>query len=263
MCFVSEDSVGNAITATRRILRGFPNSQHRPIIIDVGLKLPLIRLDERNRWNFGKADWEKFSETIDSTILRIPANASNYHRFLGLIIFSAKQSIPRGHRNVIIPGWSKESQELFDSFQETGNVETGKQLLKELDQNRRLELETKVESISFTRSSKKAWNLINRLSGKSSKSAAYDTVWKRGLLLNLSAIIPCRKALTLMMSILSDRCIQMEINGRNSSKRILNNGLPQSSRVFYTVYIPATFQTLDPGCMSTDDIDIAFQAKNF
>ena len=466
LCFVSKDSDGNAITATRRILRGFPNSQHRPIIIDVGLKLPLIRADERNRWNFGKADWEKFSQTIESTILRIPANASNYHRFVGLVISSAKQSIPRGHRNVIIPGWSKESQELFDSFQETGNVETGKQLLKELDQNRKLEWETKVESMSFTRSSKKAWNLINRLSGKSFKSkkiypvspnqiasqmisnskgvvsasqkrlvnqrymsnfrnsrhtstfaapfsmeevleaiaeiecgkapgqdnifndylkhlgpralkwlgklftniylsgrtpkewklakviaflkpnkpaddpanyrpisllsccfklferailtrirdvletaipktqagfqrnrnccdqvlaltnfielgfqkgmktgvvfvdlsAAYDTVWKRGLLLKLSVIIPCRKTLTLMMNMLSDRCIQVEINGKNSSKRILNNGLPQGSVLscflycLYTSDIPNTRSRL---FMYADDIAIAFQAKTF
>src|ERR1700744_1819987 len=43
LCFLSKDSNGQTIPATRRILKGFPNSQHRPIIINVGMKLPLIR----------------------------------------------------------------------------------------------------------------------------------------------------------------------------------------------------------------------------
>lgn len=98
-CQKSKDTDGNAIPATRRILKGFPNSQHRPIIIEVGLKIPIIRADKRNRWNFTKANWEIFSQLIEKTIFRIPAYASSYDRFVGLVTSAAKRSIQRGHRD--------------------------------------------------------------------------------------------------------------------------------------------------------------------
>lgn len=37
LCFLSKDSSRQTIPATRRIMKGFPNSQHRPIIINVGM----------------------------------------------------------------------------------------------------------------------------------------------------------------------------------------------------------------------------------
>lgn len=83
---------------------------------------------------------------------------------------AAIKSIPRGHRQSITPGWSDDCQNLFDEFQTTGNVETGKQLLRKLDENRKIEWEKKVSTVDFAKSSKKAWNLINRLTGKSSNS---------------------------------------------------------------------------------------------
>lgn len=85
LCFLSKNNDGSTQPATRRILRGFPNSQHRPIIIEIGLRVPLVRADKRNRWNFFKADWTKFAEIIDRTISRIPARASSYDGFVGLI----------------------------------------------------------------------------------------------------------------------------------------------------------------------------------
>lgn len=37
LCFVFTDSDGEAIPETRKIFHGFPNSQHRPVIIHVGM----------------------------------------------------------------------------------------------------------------------------------------------------------------------------------------------------------------------------------
>lgn len=42
-------------------------------------------------------------------------------------------------------------------------------------------------------------------------SAAYDTVRKPGLMLKLSRIIKCRRTLTVVMNILSDRIIQFHL----------------------------------------------------
>lgn len=348
----------------------------------------------------------------------------------------------------MIPGWSKECEELYDTFHQTGDVDTGKELLKQLDQNRRSQWESKMESVNFTRSSKKAWNLINRLSGKSPKdeklypvtpeqiasqlvknskgnvsptqkrrvnkqyainfynrqltssfsvpfsegeirnalneiecgkapgqdnvfpeylkrigpnavkwlnklfskiyqtgqipkqwkrakvitflkpnksaedpanyrpisllsccfklfertilsrlqdtmdngqcdqvisltnyielgfqkglktgvvfvdlTAANDTVWKRGLLMKLSAIIPCRTTLTLVTNMLSDRCFRVEMNGKKSNKRILNNGLPQGSVLscfFYCLYTSDIPNTRSRKFMYAADIAMAF-----
>lgn len=70
-------------------------------------------------------------------------------------------------------------------------------------------------------------------------SAAFDTVWKKGLMLKLSRIIPCRQTLTLLMNILSDRNFQVTLNGKLSHRRILNNGLLQGSVLssfLYSIY---------------------------
>ena len=42
--------------------------------------------------------------------------------------------------------------------------------MNKLDGNRKTEWETKMDSIDFAKSSKKAWNLIYRLTGKTSKN---------------------------------------------------------------------------------------------
>ena len=52
-------------------------------------------------------------------------------------------------------------------------------------------------------------------------SAAYDTVWKRGLIFKLSRIIPCRKTLSILVDMLSDQNFRVEINGKSSRKRTM------------------------------------------
>lgn len=97
-------------------------------------------------------------------------------------------------------------------------------------------------------------------------SAAFDTVWKRGLLLKLSRIIPCRLTLRLLMNILSDRNFQVTMNGKTSRMRILNNGLPQGSVLssfLYSLYTSDLPDTVSRKFIYADDIAIAFQSKSF
>lgn len=97
-------------------------------------------------------------------------------------------------------------------------------------------------------------------------SAAFDTVWKRGLMCKLSYILPCQATLTLLMNMLSDRKFQVDLNGKTSRNRVLNNGLPQGSVIscilycLYTSDIPEVQSRL---FIYADDIAIAFQAKTF
>lgn len=56
---------------------------------------------------------------------------------------------------------------MYDHFRETGDEQTGKELLKGLDRSRKEEWESKVSTLNFAKSSKKAWALLHRLNGKS------------------------------------------------------------------------------------------------
>lgn len=85
-------------------------------------------------------------------------------------------------------------------------------------------------------------------------------------MMKLSQIIPCRKTLTLLMNMVSDRSFQVTLNGKVSRKRIVNNGLPQGSVLscflycLYTNDLPRIQSRL---FIYADDIAIAYQAKSF
>jgi len=51
--------------ASHRILEDFPHSQHRPVVLEYDLKIALIRLIPKSRWNFRKANCTKFAKELD------------------------------------------------------------------------------------------------------------------------------------------------------------------------------------------------------
>ncbi len=61
-------------------------------------------------------------------------------------------------------------------------------------------------------------------------TAAYDTVWHRGLYLKLLKTLPDVKLVKFIMQLIQDRSFVLEIfNGLRSRKRKLRNGVPQGS----------------------------------
>ncbi|CAK1587557.1 unnamed protein product [Parnassius mnemosyne] len=164
--FTTCDINRTPLQTTRRILSDFPNSQHRPVLVEVGIKMPLTNSMPLPRWNFHKADWPKLSADMDAAIRWIPTCAENYKRFTKLIIATAKKSISRGYRKAYIPSWAEESEKLFDEYTRTGNHEIGDDLLKSLDGGRRNRWLDTVESMDFKASSRKDWRVLNGLAGK-------------------------------------------------------------------------------------------------
>jgi hypothetical protein len=63
---------GHPQPASCTVLDDFPHSQHRPSVIHIGLRLPVIRGMERRRWNFRKADWAEFTAATERSIPLIP-----------------------------------------------------------------------------------------------------------------------------------------------------------------------------------------------
>lgn len=167
LCFVSADSEGFPLHVTRKVLSSFPNSQHRPVILEVGIRIPLIASVPRPRWNFRKADWNSLKEQLDAAIRFIPPLVKNYERFTRLVINTAKKCIPRGYRKEYIPCWNEDSDRLFEEFRESEDPEIAKELLKSLDEARRMRWIETVESIDMTHSSRKGGSVIRKLGGAS------------------------------------------------------------------------------------------------
>lgn len=95
-------------------------------------------------------------------------------------------------------------------------------------------------------------------------SAAYDTVWKHGLLLKLARIIPCQFLLRYLGNSLGNRNFRVLLGNRVSKSRVLNNGLPQGSvlaSTLFNIYTHDLPSTLYNKFVYADDICIATQSK--
>ncbi|XP_063634857.1 uncharacterized protein LOC134805492 [Cydia splendana] len=116
------------------------------------------------RWNFQKADWPAYAAELDVCLRWIPPEPKNYERFRKLIKSIAKKHIPRGYRKNYIPCWNAETETLWNEFSETGDREVAHELIRSLDDARRMKWAQTVETMSFKHSSRKAWHTLNRLS---------------------------------------------------------------------------------------------------
>jgi hypothetical protein len=137
LSFVSVDHLGQPRTTTRTVLGNFPNSQHRPVALHIGIQLPQVKCTSKSRWDFRKADWSSFSATVDETIVRIPATPTIYERFVNILKTAAKRHIPRGFRNAYTPCWNPENEALLQQYENIGEPTTGKALLESLNSARR------------------------------------------------------------------------------------------------------------------------------
>ncbi|UYV73175.1 hypothetical protein LAZ67_10002087 [Cordylochernes scorpioides] len=97
-------------------------------------------------------------------------------------------------------------------------------------------------------------------------TAAYNTVWREGLLYKLSKIINCKNIIKLINNFLTNRKITVHLNNKKSRPRTLNNGLPQGSVLapllfnVYTADIPATNSQK---FLYADDIALLHQEQSF
>jgi len=52
LCFVSKDEEGSPLVTHKNVLTGFPHSQHRPVVIEIGIDIHYINSIPKPRWNF-------------------------------------------------------------------------------------------------------------------------------------------------------------------------------------------------------------------
>uniref|UniRef100_H3BBV6 Endonuclease/exonuclease/phosphatase domain-containing protein n=1 Tax=Latimeria chalumnae TaxID=7897 RepID=H3BBV6_LATCH len=142
-------------------------SQHRPSFIHIGFQLPIVRSSNKLRWNFRKANWEKYSNTLEQSIIVIPSRNipidEAYRRFCMANFKAAGAAIPCGYRPVYIPCLNAECEALLKQYELSGDPDLADHVIESLDEARRARWEEAMESLDFTRSSWKSWNLIHRL----------------------------------------------------------------------------------------------------
>jgi hypothetical protein len=135
---VTTNNNDESLQTSRCVLNGFPHSQHRPVLITVGIQIPLSHTIQKPRWNFQKANWKKFQNQVEQTARWIPPTCNNYQRFVGAIkSAAAKKSIPRSFRKEYTTCWSSTTNNLYEKYQISPNPDTADELLKSLNSSRR------------------------------------------------------------------------------------------------------------------------------
>ena len=66
---------------------------------------------------------------------------------------------------------------------------------------------------------------------------AYDRVWRKGLLMKMNRLGVHGKMLKWIHAFLSDRTVETVIDGTTSSKKTLEEGLPQGSSLSCTLFL--------------------------
>ena len=98
-------------------------------------------------------------------------------------------------------------------------------------------------------------------------TAAYDTIWHRGLHLKLLRIIPDRHMVGFIMEMLSNRSFVVHTNdGQRSRLRIMKNGVPQGSvlsPMLFNIYISDLPETTSRKYGYVDDMAILLRCPSW
>ena len=166
------------------VLDPIPKSQHRPILVEL---VPVVRPVETKpqvRFNYRKADWEKFTSSLDSRVGDIEPIPQNYETFQRLIWKIAKECIPRGCRKEFIPGLDDNSKTLYEQYVEAyeqdpladNTIHLGEELLSSLNEVRKERWRELVSSVDMTHNSKQAWKTVRKLNTESQPQACIPGV---------------------------------------------------------------------------------------
>ena len=159
-------------------LEKFPRSQHRPLpIVPPRLALP-VPSKPLKRWNFCKANWSHCNALTNKLAKSLlPPDSPNvdlaYQDCRNVIKTAAKNSIPRSCcQNNHILCWHAECKKLYRTFLQSpeGSDSNGAAtaLLLTLNKKKCRDLWSEaVQTIDFLHSSRKAWSILNNLTGRS------------------------------------------------------------------------------------------------
>ena len=175
--------------ATRTVLDQLGGSDHRPIKITLDLNYKPDETKTFPRWNYKKADWEKFSVLVDqysSTIRNKQKHVNGKIKALNqAILKAATETIPRGARKDYKPYWTEELQQMEDNLEEARKkaeeepTQENSIALKAINAKHRQTLtqemrrswHEKTENLNFEKDGSKLWKLAKHLNDEKSQSS--------------------------------------------------------------------------------------------
>ena len=137
------------------------------------------------RWNFRKAKWSHYNALTNQLAKSLlPTDTSDvdraYQDFCNAISTAAKKYIPRGRRNDHIPCWDAECENLYQMFLQwpegSDSSRAASALLSRLDRKRTDRWSEAFQTTDFSHSSRKAWSILNNLTGRSRRSPRHCAV---------------------------------------------------------------------------------------
>ena len=179
----------NIASKTSRIVSSqLAGSDHKPVLLSLDLNLNTKENKPIPRWNYKKADWEKFSQLTDKYTQAIVSTNNNINRpaasFDSAILKAAAETIPRGARKNYKPYWTEELQAYEDDVTKTreeveknptveNNIafkRSSAKCRKEFIQAARKSWKEKTESLNFEKDSNKLWKLAKSLNNEDTLS---------------------------------------------------------------------------------------------
>lgn len=174
---------------SRKVQSQLAGSDHRPVKLEVNLQYKPQPAMTFPRWNYKRADWNKFSERADiltetlQTTDNINKVAASFNQS---ILQAAKETIPRGARKNYKPYWTEELQKLQDELSTTRDevendptVENNIALKacsakykKTYIQAARKSWRDKTESLNLDRDGNKLWKLAKAMNDEDTRSAS-------------------------------------------------------------------------------------------
>lgn len=97
-------------------------------------------------------------------------------------------------------------------------------------------------------------------------SSAYDTVWRHGMILKFLRFVDSAMLANLLNTMLSNRFVEVHLNGQRTRKYRLNDGLPQGSvlaPLLFNIYISDLPVTTSRKFIYADDIALVSQNPDF
>ena len=100
--------------ASRTVSNQLGGSDHKPVKISLDLQYRTQKTSTFPRWNYKKANWERFSKLVDQFTQKINNKRQNLNTkiktFNQAVLKAAQESIPRGARKNYKPYWTEEIQ---------------------------------------------------------------------------------------------------------------------------------------------------------
>ena len=165
------------------------SSDHKPILTTIKCNNRARHRQRRPRWNFKKADWSGYKETTEQELGKLlsdPEDSINIleSKFTSIILSSARRHIPRGTPKKYSPFWNPDIEKAVstrrqarETFEASPSIDNKIRYSRATATVKRTIAKSKKEKwtdtcsrLDLRKDGRKAWNLLNNLSGKQRKS---------------------------------------------------------------------------------------------